>query len=353
MAELDQEKTEQPSSRRREQARQDGSFAISKELSSFFVVLTGLLVLYYSGLWMVISVADFMKKSFALRAGDLTVRDISGMFHDVSLRFFLVVAPVFLIPVVGALSYALQNGFVFTGRGITPQFSKLDPVAGVKRLFSLNSAVELVKSLIKISVLSYVVYTVISKEWMNLPFLMDMDAITSMTYIGRVSFRIMIKTAWVLAVIAALDYAYQKWNFEKSLRMTKEELKEEMKELEGDPIVKARIKSIQREMARKRMMQEVPKADVVVTNPTHIAVALKYDREKASAPLLVAKGAGQIAERIKEIAGRHGVPVVENKTVARSIFKHVEIGKEIPVSLYKAVAEILAYVYRLKGKYRR
>lgn len=353
MAELDQEKTEQPSSRRREQARQDGSFAISKELSSFFVVLTGLLVLYYSGLWMVTSVADIMKKSFMLRPADLTVRDISGMFKDVSYRFFLVVAPVFFIPVAGALSYALQNGFAFTSKGITPQFSKLDPIAGVKRLFSLNSVVDLVKSIAKISVLSYVVYTVISREWTNLPFLMDMDAMTSMTYIGRISFRIMAKTAWVLAVIAALDYAYQKWTFEKSLKMSKEELKEEMKELEGDPIVKARIKSIQREMARKRMMQEVPKADVVVTNPTHIAVALKYDKEKSSAPLLVAKGAGQIAEKIKEIARKHGVPVVENKPVARNIFKHVEIGKEIPVSLYKAVAEILAYVYRLKGKYRR
>ena len=159
------------------------------------------------------------------------------------------------------------------------------------------------------------------------------------------------ETAWVLAVIAVLDYVYQRWSFEKSLRMTKEEIKEEMKELEGDPIVKARIKSIQREMARKRMMQEVPKSDVVVTNPTHIAVALKYDREKAGAPVVVAKGAGHIAEKIKEIARKHGVPVVENKPIARNLFRYAEIGAEIPVALYKAVAEILAYVYRLKGKY--
>ncbi|MEK7772898.1 MAG: flagellar biosynthesis protein FlhB [Deltaproteobacteria bacterium] len=351
MAELDQEKTEQPSSRKREQARQDGSFAVSKELSSFLVVLGGLTILYFSGVWMITSAADFMKRSFALRPAELTVRDIGGMFKDVSYRFFLITAPVFFIPVIGALSYAMQNGFAFTGKGITPQFSKLDPIAGVKKLFSMNSVVELVKSLVKISVLSYVVYTVISKEWPTLPFLMDMDVVTSMTYIGRISFRIMTKTAWVLAVIAVLDYVYQKWSFEKSLRMTKEEIKEEMKELEGDPIVKARIKSIQREMARKRMMQEVPKSDVVVTNPTHIAVALKYDREKAGAPVVVAKGAGHIAEKIKEIARKHGVPVVENKPIARNLFRYAEIGAEIPVALYKAVAEILAYVYRLKGKY--
>lgn len=353
MAELDQEKTEQPSSRKREQARQDGSFAVSKELSSFFVVLGGLTILYFSGVWMITSAADFMKRSFALRPAELTVRDIGGLFQDVSYRFLLIIAPVLFIPVIGALSYAMQNGFAFTGKGITPQFSKLNPIAGVKKLFSLNSVVELVKSLAKISVLSYVVYTVISKEWSTLPFLMDMDAITSMTYIGRVSFRIMTKTAWVLAVIAVLDYVYQRWSFEKSLKMTKEEIKEEMKELEGDPIVKARIKSIQREMARKRMMQDVPKSDVVVTNPTHIAVALKYDRENSGAPVVVAKGAGHIAEKIKEIARKHGIPVVENKPIARNLFRYVEIGAEIPVTLYKAVAEILAYVYRLKGKYRK
>ncbi|MBI5587524.1 MAG: flagellar biosynthesis protein FlhB [Deltaproteobacteria bacterium] len=349
MSDQEQDKTEQPTSRRRELARQDGNFAVSRELSTLFVIIGSLVVLYFCGVWIVTGAAEFMQQSLSrIFSRELTVKDVSGLFGHITFKFFLIMVPVLLIPVFGAVSYIIQNGFSLSGKPITPDFKKINPVSGVKKLFSINAVVELVKSILKISILTYVVYVNVAKEWSTMPFLMEMETIGSLTYIAKVSFTIMTKTVWVLLLIAMIDYAFQRWNFEKGLRMTKEEVKEEMKEMEGDPNVKARIKSIQREMARKRMMQDVPTADVVVTNPTHLAVALKYDKSRGDAPIVVAKGADLIAEKIREVARKHRVPVVENKPLARTLFKGVEIGKEIPVSLYKAVAEILAYVYRLK-----
>ncbi|MBI5491390.1 MAG: flagellar biosynthesis protein FlhB [Deltaproteobacteria bacterium] len=350
MAENDQEKTEQGSSRRREQARQEGNFPVSREVSSFLTILGALLVLHFAGAWIFFGLSDLMRGSFHIMKGELTVTEVSSLFQNISYKFFLLILPALAIPVFGAVSYLLQNGFALTTKPLAPDLNRIDPLSGVKRLFSLNSLVELVKSIVKISVLAYVVYLTVAKEWNNLPMLMDADAAGAVTYIARTTFTIMTKTVWVLAVIAVLDYAFQRWSFEKGLRMTKEEIKEEMKETEGDPLVKARIKSIQREMARKRMMQDVPKADVVVTNPTHLAIAIKYDRSKADAPVVVAKGAGLVAEKIKELARANRVPVVENKPLARGLFKTVEVGMQIPVDMYKAVAELLAYVYRLKNR---
>lgn len=354
MAEDDsQERTEQPSSRKRDQARDEGSFATSKELSTFLMIAGSMAVLYFSAVWMFTGLADLMRGSFKLLIkGDLTVKEVSGLFNMVSYKFFVIILPALAIPLFGAISYVLQNGFALTTKPITPDLSKLDPLAGAKKILSTQSLVELAKSIVKISVIGFVVYKAVASEWQTMPFLIEADVFSVLSYVAGMTFKIMMKTLWVLALIAIVDYAFQRWNFEKGLMMSKEELKEEMKETEGDPIVKARIRSIQREMARKRMMAEVPKADVVVTNPTHIAVALKYDKEKANAPIVVAKGADMIAEKIKEVARKHGVPVVENKPLARALFKAVEVGKQIPADLYRAVAEILAYVYKLKNRAR-
>lgn len=353
MSDQEQDKTEQPTSRRREQARQDGSFAVSKELPTLFIITGGLVILYFSGLWIVTGVTDFMRESFSRTyGGELTVKDLSGLFGHITFKFFLIMVPVLMIPACGAVAYILQNGFSLSAKPLTPDFKKINPVSGAKKLFSMNAVAELVKSVMKVGILSYVVYVNVAKEWATMPFLMEMETVSSLTYIAKVSVTIMTKTVWVLVLIALVDYLFQKWNFEKSLRMTREEVREEMKEMEGDPNVKARIKSIQRELARKRMMQDVPAADVVVTNPTHLAVAIKYDKTKADAPIVVAKGADFVAERIREIAKKHRVPLVENKPLARTLFKSVDIGKEVPVSLYKAVAEVLAYVYRLRSKAR-
>ena len=350
MADNDQERTEQATSRRREQSYQEGNFATSKEVSTLFMVAAGVIVLYFSGLWMFSGLADVMRKCFHLYRGELTVKELHTIFKDLSLSFLMIIAPALLIPIFGAISYVVQNGINFTAKPLSPDFKKINPLAGFKKIASMNSIAELVKSILKISVLTYVVFLAVKKEWLNMPVLIDMDVAASAAYIAKVSFAIMVKTVWVLVVIAAIDYAYQKWTFEKGLRMSKEEIKEEMKETEGDPIIKARIKSMQREMARKRMMADVPKADVVITNPTHIAVAIRYDREKGGAPIVVAKGAGFVAEKIRELARKSGVPVLENKPLARTLYKTVRIGMEIPADLYKAVAEVLAYVYRLRKR---
>ena len=348
-----QERTEQATSRKREQARQEGNFATSREVSTLFMVAAGTVVLYFSSMWMYSGMAQVMRKYFHVMKGELTVVAVDGIFRDLSWSFLMIIAPALVIPAFGALSYVLQNGLNFTAKPLSPDFNKINPLSGIKKLFTVNSLAELVKSILKVSVLTYVVYGCVKQEWQNMPLLIEMDAAASTMYVAGVTFKIMIRTVWVIAAIAVIDYAFQRWNFEKGLRMSKEEIKEEMKETEGDPIVKARIRSMQRDMARKRMMQDVPKADVVLTNPTHLAVAIKYDRSKANAPIVVAKGAGLIAEKIREIARKHNVPVLENKPLARSLYKGVKIGTEIPSSLYKAVAEVLAYVYRLKNRMRR
>ncbi|MEK6531049.1 MAG: flagellar biosynthesis protein FlhB [Deltaproteobacteria bacterium] len=350
MAENDQEKTEQPTSRRLDEARQEGKYAVSKELSSFLVMLGALIVFYFAGLWMTTGVAEFMRSSFAPFRAELTAESAFELFKHVSLKFLVIVAPILAIPLFGAISYLAQTGFGFSGKPFEPDMERINPIPGFQRLFSLKSVVEVFKSIVKVSILSYVVYVNVKKEWLNMPFLVDMEVAASLYYIARVSFSIMVKTVWVLAVIAVLDYVYQRWEFQRGLKMSRDEIKEEAREMEGDPIVKSRIRTIQRDLARKRMMQNVPKADFVVTNPTHLAVAIAYDRKEANAPKVIAKGAGHLAEKIKEIARKHNVPVLENKPLAQGLYKLVEVGMEIPVSLYKAVAEVLAYVYRLKRK---
>jgi flagellar biosynthetic protein FlhB len=208
---------------------------------------------------------------------------------------------------------------------------------------------ELFKSLLKLGIVGGIAFLSIKGEMNNLPFLGEMEVPSIVAYILQAIFKIFIRCAMAMILLVALDYAFQKWEFEKKIKMSKKEIKDEFKTTEGDPLVKSRIRSIQMQMARKRMMQAVPEADVVITNPTSVATALKYDSALMEAPKLLAKGAGKIAERIKELAVQHDIPVVENKELARSLYSLVEIGEQIPPALYQAVAEVLAYVYRLKG----
>jgi flagellar biosynthetic protein FlhB len=242
------------------------------------------------------------------------------------------------------------GGLVFSSEAMAPKLSKLDPISGVKKFVSKTALVDLLKSIFKVIILGYVGYITIKEEFGNIPLLVDMAGWQAMTYMGGVVFKILIRTSWILIVLSVMDYFFKVYEHEENLKMTKEEVKEETKQSEGDPHVKSRIRSLQMDMARRRMMTEVPDADVVITNPTTFAVALKYDRDRASAPLVVAKGAGLIAERIKCIAKENKVPIVENKPLARTLYRLVNIGKEVPVELYHAVAEVLAYVFQLKGK---
>jgi len=250
--------------------------------------------------------------------------------------------------VTAVLSNVMQIGLIFSAESIKPKLSKLDPIKGFGRLFSKQSLMELFKSLAKLAIIGGVGYLAIKSEMAPVFVLGEMDLMSIGAFISKAILKISFKCTLAMIFLVVIDFAFQKWEFEKKIKMTKKEVKDEHKRSEGDPLIKQRIRSIQMQMARKRMMQSVPEADVVITNPTHLAVALKYDSATMSAPKLLAKGAGRLASRIKELAEQHEIPVVENKPLAQNLYALVESGQEIPAELYQAVAEVLAYIYKLK-----
>ncbi|MBI5328541.1 MAG: flagellar biosynthesis protein FlhB [Deltaproteobacteria bacterium] len=345
------QRTESASPRRRQEARDKGQVARSNDVASTVVLFSGLMVFYFFGARMLDSLKGIMGR-FLLNSGsfNLTEQGLVIMFRDTVIDAAYLLIPLVIFPAAGILANIMQVGVLFTAEPLTPNLSRINPLEGIKRLVSIRALVELVKGILKLIVIGYISYIVIRNEMPAFSSLADMSITGIIYYLGSGSFKILIMTSSLLIVVAAVDYAFQRWDMEKSLRMTKQEVKEEFKETEGQPLIKSRIKSLQREMARTRMMQEVPKATIVITNPTHLAVALKYEQGRMRAPNVVAKGSGFIAEKIKEIARKHSVPVIENKPLAQVLWKSVEIGKEIPSSLYRAVAEVLAYIYRLKAK---
>jgi len=348
----DQEKTERPTGKRRQEARDKGRVAKSREVSTYLVLIGGLAVLHFAGSHMVTEMALFMKTT-VLQAASLRIEaaDVAPLLGRILIVLVKVLAPLLLVVFVAAMvGNLIQVGFLFTSEPIMPKLSKLNPIQGFKRLISLRSLTEIVKFVAKLALVGVVVYTAIRKE---LPFIMplaDQSIQAIGSYICTTIFRIMLRSSWVLLALAILDYAYQRWEHEKNLKMTRQEVKEEFKQTEGDPLVKSRIRRVQREWARRRMMEAVPKADVVITNPVHLAIAIAYKQEGMAAPEVLAKGAAAVAERIREIARSHGIPIVENKPLARALFRQVDVGRQIPAALYKAVAEVLAYVYRLKNR---
>lgn len=352
MAEDKEQRTERATPKRRSEAREKGDVAKSREVTSVAVLMAAVGTLYFSKSHMVENLMEITGRSF-LEAGafEFTPERLHLLLVDLVVKVGLITFPVFLgVFFLGIVSNIAQVGFLFTTEPLAPKIEKIDPVKGLQRIFSLRSVAELIKSILKIIIISAVVYSALKGEMENVPPLMFMSTAEIAAFIGGVSFRILLKSSWVLLILAILDYAYQKWEYEKKLRMTKQEVKDEMKQSEGDPQVKSRIRSLQREWARQRMMEEVPRADVVITNPTHFAVALRYKKEEAAAPIVVAKGRNLVAEKIKKVAKEAGVPVVEDKPLARTLFKAIDIGEEIPAKVYRAVAEVLAYVYRVKGR---
>ncbi len=350
MPEQFEEKTEQATPRKRQKAREKGEIPRSREFTG--IVPLWVVFLYFSfGGVMFTTLLTYMRASLK-RGFEISLNEVSFV-NVIKADTFQVVA--MMAPLLGtmllviAIVHFLQTGFLISAAPLSPDLKKISPIKGIKRFFALNTVFEALKGVLKVIVLGLILYLLIKKELANLPLLVDMDiqAITGFSF-NQIR-KLLLISAVVLTVFAVADFAYQRWQYNRNLRMTKQEIKEEYKEVEGNPIVKARIKSLQKEMARKRMMQEVPKADVVITNPTHFAVALKYDSPKMGAPTIVAKGANLIAEKIKEIAQKSGVPVFEDKPLARTLFR-LNIGQEIPEMLYRAVATILANVYKLKSK---
>jgi flagellar biosynthetic protein FlhB len=349
-----QERTEQATPKRREEARQKGHVAKSMEVNAAVVLLAGVLALYaISGSWLV-GMADLWRRSFSsLASASVSADSVGNILATTALNLARFLAPVVGVAfVAGLLANVAQVGFVFSGEPLVPKWERISPVQGARRLLSARSLVELLKGILKIALVAWVVWAALKAEKERILLLTEQSPLQILAYLGSVSFKVALRAALVLLALALADYGFQRFEYERSLRMTRQELKEELKETEGDPLIKARIRSIQRALARRRMMKRVPESDVVITNPTELAVALKYDPKTMAAPTVVAKGARKLAQRIKEIAKEHGIPIVENKPLAQLLYRSVEVGMEIPVEAYQAVAEILAYVYRLKGKVR-
>jgi flagellar biosynthetic protein FlhB len=346
------ERTEQATAKRRTDARKKGQVARSREISTVMILLTGLSVLFFWGSSMYQQLSLLMVKLFS-QIGTLPLDPVSfqSLTWEIFASLAVILTPILLgVAAAAVLSNYIQVGSLFSWEAVQPDFAKINPWKGLGRLFSRQAAAELAKSIFKFAIIGWVAYATIRAEWVQIVSLWNLEAGQIFRYVWQVSFQLFLKTVLVMTALAGLDYAFQRWSYEKSLRMTRREVQDEFKQTEGDPLIKSRIRSIQRELARRRMMAEVPKADVIITNPTHLAVALQYQYKDMSAPKVVAKGAELVAERIKEIARAHGVPLVENKPLAQALYKTVDLGQTIPSSLYRAVADILAYVYRLRGK---
>jgi flagellar biosynthetic protein FlhB len=347
-----QERTEQATPRRREKAREDGMVARSADLNAAAVLVLGFLSLLFLGPYMANQTAETMRH-LLMNAPSIAAQDptFRTLFTDNLIKFFGIVGPLMgILLIVGVGASVAQVGFHISPKAIAPKLEKLDVVKGMKRLFSMRSLVTLVRDTLKLIVVGFIAWKVIAAEVPQFFQLSDMSAGQLAIVLGKLSLSIALKIGAAVLIIAVLDYAWQKYDFEKSIRMSRQELKDEFKDTEGSPTVKMRVRQIQREMARKRMMAAVPTADVVITNPIHLAVAIKYDTDEHATPFVVAKGERLVAQRIKEIAKEHGIPVIEDVSLARALFKLCDIGQVIPETLYRAVAEILAYVYKLNGK---
>ncbi len=350
-----QEKTEQPTAKRIKEAREKGQVARSTELSSIAIMFASLLTLLLMGSLITNSSREVFSWLFSNSAHfSLTTESAPAFMGQIGWLFAKIVAPIMLLLVLVAfgISY-VQVGSLFSTQALEPKFDKLNVLKGLKNLVSMKSMFTAVRDIIKLAIIAIIAYYAIRKEVPVMINFTDMSTAEIGASMVAIAIRVSFKILLALLVIAGLDYAYQKWHYLKGLKMSIQDIKEELKHTEGNPLIKGRIRAIQRDQARKRMMQDVPKADVVITNPTHIAVALKYDTANMDAPTVIAKGERLIAEAIKKIAAEAGVPVIENKPLARALYKTVEIGMQIPADLYKAVAEILAYVYSLKGKSTR
>lgn len=348
------DKTEEPTSKKKKDARKQGNIAKSAEVNKAMTFIAILVVIYMMSGSIISELQGFivniLSGDFSMTMNDNTIKIL--MFK-VMMSFMKIVLPISLIIMVfGILGSLIQTGLFFSMESLKPKFSKLNPLTGLKNMFSMKAIVNLIKSMVVICIMIYLGYSFMSKNFegiiksgdIYLPYLFNivLDLIKS----------ILTSITLAVAVVAALDYGYEKFSHKKGLKMTKQEVKEEYKQMEGDPHIKGKIKQKQRQMANQRMMQAVPSSTVILTNPTHISIAIRYEQGKDTTPIVVAKGADEVAFRIREIAKSHDIPIIENVPLARLIYKEVDIDQEIPEEMYKAVAEVLVAVYKIKNKYK-
>lgn len=346
------ERTEEATPRRREEARKKGQVFKSMELVGALSLLATYAVLKYAAPYMGQQVVTYARTLW--EQGPVQDWSDAGMRSLVNQLFLvtaMAVAPVVLAAALAGLAgNILQVGFLFTMEPLTPDLNRINPASGLKRVFSRRALAELLKSLIKVTIIGWVAYRTVADDLAAFPLLVSLEMPQMVQFLVDLVSRLLLWVGVAMLVLAVADYLYQRWEYEESLKMTKQEVKEEFKQQEGNPEVRSRIRQKQREFARQRMLHDVKKADVVVTNPTHYAVALAYKQESMSAPRVLAKGQGFVALRIRELAKEADVPIVENPPLARQLYGTAEVGQEIPMDLYQAVAEVLAFVFQLKQK---
>ncbi|WP_243386877.1 flagellar biosynthesis protein FlhB [Bacillus kexueae] len=346
------EKTEKATPKKRQEARKKGQVAKSADVNTAITLFFMFLALLFFGRYMLDLMLSLFRTTFSEYLFiELNEENVHMLFQTLMYQSAKMVAPMFVVAVIaGLVSNYMQVGFMFSTEPLKMKLEKINPIQGFKRIYSLRALVELLKSILKITFVGFVTFLVLYFQFDELLTLPQMSVGDAFVFLANLTLQMGLFASGALLFIAVLDYVYQKYDFEKNIRMSKQDIKDEFKKTEGDPLIKSRIKQKQREMAMQRMMEEVPKADVVITNPTHFAIAIKYDEEKLDAPFVVAKGTDFLAQKIKEIAHKHDVVLVENKPLARALYDQTEIGDVIPEHFFKAVAEIIAYVYRLKQK---
>jgi len=351
MADEANEKTEEATQQRRDEFRKRGQVAQSKEVATLLVLASVALTFLGMSSFMFDQFKDIFTSTFSdfIVSGGLT-----GSFSQAGLyaikKSLFILAPILIITfIVSIASTLFQVGIVFNEEAMQFKPDRINPINGAKRIFSLRSLVDGAKATFKVTLIALIVYMIVKSEIQNIGVLVEFSVAQIMIYFGEITLKLFGAVCIFMAALALFDFTYQRFEMEKEMRMSKEEIKQENKNREGDPLIKARIRRVQREMATKRMMSDVPMADVIITNPTHIAIALKYE-VGSPAPKVIAKGADIVAAKIRDIAKEYKIPIVENKPLARAIYKTIKIGEWIPRELFKAVAEVLAYVYRLKKR---
>lgn len=346
------EKTEKATPQKRQESKRKGQVAKSAELPSALIMIGGILLLSFLGGWMLDQVLAIYRINFTeYIAWDWSEKNVRALFEGMTMNAMKLMAPIMLAAIIfGILGNFIQVGAMFTTDPLMMKLDRLDPIQGAKRIFSIRALVELAKSLLKISIIGFAAFTVLWGEKEEL-FLLSQKSLTeSLSFLGGLTLKLGITASIILLVLAILDYMYQKYEFEKNIRMSKQDIKDEYKKSEGDPLIKQKIKERQRSMSMNRMIQDLPNADVLITNPTHYAIAIQYNAETMAAPKVIAMGKDHLALKIKEKAKELDIVIMENKPLARALYAQVEVGDSVPEDLFLAVAEVLAYIYRLKGK---
>ena len=346
-----EEKTEAATPRRREKARDEGQVCQSKDLNAVVEILAGLLVIAIYAGFAIRGLLSWIQETIAYIGGNAIKNDdwINWPTITAIWNYFVSWLPIGVFAVIVSVAVIIkQVGWKISLKPFELKLDRLNPIKGMKKIISLRSLVELIKGLFKASIFAWVIYIAIKDKLLEAVGTIKIPFESGVLILGEQLWWLSIRLTLWLLIVAIADYAYQKWDYEKKLKMSKHEIKEEHKQTEGDPQIKSKIRQRQREMAKKRMMASVPKSDVVITNPTTLAIAIQYDRKLMHAPVVLAKGKGLIARKIRDIAIEHGIPVLERKPLVWAIYEHVEIGDEVPTEFYKAIAEILAFVYKLK-----